>query len=132
MNTHHIKANHTLAHKAKPLVQALFEEHGDVFIAVRGLETEYENGETDERVYTVSLCPNQEQVYAYEWQYVSAKEWLEHYETPQFGIVDGYGRECFSTRFKTLKEAKDALQAFVLGNDEPHKYYELDVHNFSI
>jgi hypothetical protein len=131
MKTHHIKPTSRLAIKALPLVQEIFKTHGDVLVAVRGQEFVLADGNIDEWVQTVKICPYPDQVTSADWLYVSAKDWLEQYETPQFGVADLYGREVFSTRFKTLKEAKDALQAFILGSDDPKFFQSLVAHDFS-
>jgi hypothetical protein len=110
MNTYHINPTDSLAPRALPEVQAIFDEQGDVFIAVRGRDFEYGDGETDETVYTVSVCPNQEDQLGYEWTYVSAKTWLETFQKAIYGIVDIYGREVCARRFVSKEDVADYIQ----------------------
>lgn len=111
MNTFHIKPEHTnLAVDALPLVQAILDQEGDVWIAIRGEEIDYSDGQgngcIDEQVYTVSVCPNQEDPGRYEWHYVRAQEWRDAFERCTWRVVDAYGRERSPYRFQTQEEAQ--------------------------
>lgn len=107
MNTYHINPGYTrLAQQALPLVQAILDQEGDVWIAIRGRDIEYGDGETEETVYTVSVCPNQEDPGRYEWHYVRAQEWSDAFERCTWLVVDAYGRERSPHRFQTQEEAQ--------------------------
>lgn len=104
MNTFHVKPEYTrLANQALPLVQGILDQEGDVYIAIRGQDGD---GETEETLYTVSVCPNQDDPGAYEWHYVRAQEWRDAFERCVWQVRDEYGRERSPCRFQTQEEAQ--------------------------
>lgn len=107
MNTFHIEPEYTrLATQALPEVKTILDQEGNVYIAVRGQDFEYGDGEAEETLYTVSVCPNQESQLGYEWHYVKAQEWLDAFERCVWQVRDAYGRERSPCRFQTQKEAQ--------------------------
>jgi len=73
MNTFHVSPdypNRELVEEAAAEIQAQ-NFAPDTLIAVRGADID-----SSEYLYTVSPCPNQNDVSSYMWQYVTAESWL--------------------------------------------------------
>ena len=71
-NTFHITPSDELAMEAAVEVSSFDPE---TWVAIRGQEMD-----SQDVLYTVSACPNQEDQSGYNWTYVRAGEWMEQYE----------------------------------------------------
>lgn len=73
MNTFHIEPTDTLAAEAAEEVRSFST---DTLIAVRGCT--FDDMDT---VYTVSACPNQDDISSYIWTYVRAGDWIAEFDS---------------------------------------------------